>query len=127
MFGIWNFIDTAFIIQAEIKSFRVGGHLPAISIRTTKHSLKNCIDCHITPNAKGEYARYSDSKQHFCASCHEFAAVKIDCFMCHADRPGNAVRESIMRDIKDGKNPHISMQRDTNELILNADLLSNRE
>lgn len=96
-------------------------------IRTTKHSLKNCIDCHITQNAKGEYARYSDSEQHFCASCHEFAAVKIDCFMCHADRPGSAVRESIMRDIKEGKDPHHSMQRNTDELILNAELLSTRE
>ena len=39
-------------------------------IRTQKHSLKNCIDCHITPNESGEYARYSNSEEHFCASCH---------------------------------------------------------
>ena len=96
-------------------------------IRTTKHILKNCIDCHIAPNAKGEYARYSDSEQLFCASCHEFAGVKIVCFMCHADCPGSSVRESIMRDINDGKDPHHCMQRDTDELILNAELLSTTE
>ena len=96
-------------------------------IRTTKHSLKNCIDCHITPNAEGEYARYSNSEQHFCASCHEYAAVSIDCFQCHADRPGNAVRESIKQAIEDGKDPHHSMQIDTSELILKSKLLSVQE
>lgn len=96
-------------------------------IRTKKHSLKNCIDCHITPNAQGVYARYSNSEQHFCASCHEYAAVNIDCFMCHADRPGNAVRESIKQDIKEGKDPHHSVQQDAGELILNSKLLSSHD
>ena len=45
-------------------------------VRTEKHSLKNCIDCHITPNAKGEYARYSNSEEHFCASCHTYASCQ---------------------------------------------------
>jgi hypothetical protein len=29
--------------------------------------------------------RYEDP-QHFCAECHAYASVKIDCFECHADR-----------------------------------------
>ena len=29
--------------------------------------------------------RYEDP-EHFCAECHAFASVKIDCFECHADR-----------------------------------------
>ena len=62
-------------------------------IRTTQYSLNACIDCHITPNAQGKYARYSE-ETHFCADCHQFAAVSIDCFQCHADRPKEAIRKS---------------------------------
>ncbi|MXY14811.1 MAG: hypothetical protein F4X93_00140 [Proteobacteria bacterium] len=66
-------------------------------IRTKKHSLIGCIDCHITPNDEGVYARYSQ-ETHFCASCHQFAAVRIDCFQCHADRPAEAIREALKPD-----------------------------
>ena len=63
-------------------------------IRTTQYSLNACIDCHITSNSQGEYARYSE-ETHFCASCHQFAAVTIDCFQCHSDRPEAAIRAAI--------------------------------
>jgi len=62
-------------------------------IRTKKHSLIECIDCHITANAEGEFARYSQDT-HFCASCHQYTAVNIDCFQCHADRPEEAIRKA---------------------------------
>ena len=55
-------------------------------IRTKKHSLNACIDCHVSPDANGEYPRVS-SEEHFCANCHHYAGVKIDCFGCHNDRP----------------------------------------
>lgn len=93
-------------------------------IRTEKHSLKNCIDCHITPNENGEYARYSNSEEHFCASCHSYAAVSVDCFQCHADRPESAVREAIKKHSADGTNPHTDMKVSANELILKSSLLS---
>ena len=53
-------------------------------IRTKQHSLVECINCHVSdaPDAP----RVS-SEKHFCNSCHTFAAVNIDCFQCHADRP----------------------------------------
>ncbi len=89
-------------------------------IRTTKHSLKNCIDCHITPNAKGDYARYSNSEEHFCASCHTFAAVSIDCFQCHADRPESAIREAIRQHQANGTDPHDSIMMGANDLILKS-------
>ena len=63
-------------------------------IRTKKHSLIECIECHITANAQGDYARYSQ-ETHFCASCHQYAAVTIDCFQCHADRPEEAIRKAM--------------------------------
>ena len=68
-------------------------------IRTKQYSLIGCIDCHITPNAQGEYARYSQ-ETHFCASCHQFAAVAIDCFQCHADRPAEAMRKTLKPDLR---------------------------
>ncbi len=63
-------------------------------IRTKQYSLIGCIDCHITPDEQGKYARYSEDT-HFCASCHQFAAVTIDCFQCHADRPKEAIRKAV--------------------------------
>jgi hypothetical protein len=53
-------------------------------IRTKQYSLEECINCHVSdaPDAP----RYS-SDEHFCNSCHSYAAVRIDCFQCHADRP----------------------------------------
>jgi len=50
-------------------------------IRTLKHSLAACVDCHA--NAKDN--RVLGSEGHFCQGCHSFAAVKLDCFDCHAD------------------------------------------
>lgn len=64
-------------------------------IRTKKYSLKNCINCHATPNEKGE--RTVLGKDHFCQSCHNYAAVKIDCFECHSSKPeGTAAMHPIV-------------------------------
>ncbi len=60
-------------------------------IRTKKYSLTECIDCHVTPGPDGEYPHVS-SKEHFCAACHRYAAVRIDCFECHNDRPRTAAQ-----------------------------------
>lgn len=50
-------------------------------IRTSKHSLVGCIDCHVSPGAD------IHSKEHFCTACHSYAAVRVDCFQCHAATP----------------------------------------
>ena len=52
-------------------------------IRTKQYSLEECINCHV--GAAQDAPRYS-SDEHFCKSCHTYAAVRIDCFQCHADR-----------------------------------------
>lgn len=54
-------------------------------IRTKQHSLKGCIDCHATPNAAGQKTVLG--KDHFCQSCHSYAAVSVDCFQCHSSKP----------------------------------------
>ena len=61
--------------------------------RTKKYSLVGCIDCHNPANANEEIVRYEDP-QHFCASCHNYASVKIDCFECHADRGLSSSQQS---------------------------------
>jgi hypothetical protein len=53
-------------------------------IRTKQFSLEQCIDCHVS--SAPDTPRVS-SELHFCNSCHTYAAVNIDCFECHADRP----------------------------------------
>ena len=60
-------------------------------IRTEKYSLAKCIDCHVEPNKNGEIAS-SDTKEHFCNGCHEYASVQIDCFQCHADKPQKYIK-----------------------------------
>ncbi len=54
-------------------------------IRTRPHSLRNCINCHAV-DAAGQPVALDDPR-HFCVSCHTYAAVKIDCFQCHAGVP----------------------------------------
>jgi len=51
-------------------------------IRTSKHSFKNCVDCHADPKTGSVLG-----KDGFCQSCHNYAAVTIDCFSCHSDKP----------------------------------------
>ncbi len=50
-------------------------------IRTSKHSLKNCVECHADPKTGSVLG-----KDGFCATCHQYAAVAIDCFSCHTDK-----------------------------------------
>jgi len=49
-------------------------------IRPVKHSLSACVDCH----ANASDGRVLGSERHFCQGCHVYAAVKLDCFECHA-------------------------------------------
>jgi hypothetical protein len=55
-------------------------------IRGARHSLVGCIDCHVQKNADGAAIPVNAEGQ-FCASCHGFAGVSMDCFECHASVP----------------------------------------
>ncbi len=55
--------------------------------RAGKFSLKGCLDCHAVEGTDTRPVSF-DSPQHFCRTCHDFAAVQVDCFSCHASRPG---------------------------------------
>ena len=46
-------------------------------IRTTKHSLANCVACHA-----GKKTGRVTGADGFCANCHSYAGVTLDCFEC---------------------------------------------
>jgi len=51
-------------------------------IRNGKYSLKKCINCH----ASTKDDRVVGSDEHFCQSCHTYAAVSLDCWECHSTK-----------------------------------------
>ena len=57
-----------------------------LGVRTQKYSLTGCIECHAVQGDDGQYVPINAEGQ-FCQSCHAYAAVKIDCFTCHASVP----------------------------------------
>lgn len=82
-------------------------------VRTKKHSLNECIACHVVPDSKGEFPKIG-TDQHFCSTCHNYASVKVDCFQCHATKP----EESGSMHGMTGENPHHSSEisDDNNQL-----------
>ena len=56
-------------------------------IRGSKHSMAGCVDCHARKDAEGKPVPVNAEGQ-FCDSCHDYAAVHIDCFSCHSTVPG---------------------------------------
>jgi hypothetical protein len=63
-----------FILHQRDKTMHQG-------IRTTKYSLKNCVNCHADPQTNSVLGENG-----FCSTCHQYAAVSIDCFTCHTDK-----------------------------------------
>nr|VFJ42402.1 MAG: hypothetical protein BECKDK2373B_GA0170837_100125 [Candidatus Kentron sp. DK] len=73
-----------FLLEQRDKTMRHG-------IRGGDHALKKCIDCH-EDLKRGEQGQLvssdrpisvNDPRDGFCQTCHQFAAVRIDCFQCH--------------------------------------------
>jgi len=55
-------------------------------IRGKQYSLKECVSCHAVMGPDAMPVTVA-SPIHFCRACHDYAAVNIDCFGCHASRP----------------------------------------
>ena len=51
-------------------------------VRGQKHSLAECVDCHAGTKTNSVLG----SNEAFCQGCHEYAAVKLDCFECHTSK-----------------------------------------
>ncbi len=54
--------------------------------RDIQASIGRCFDCHAVKDEAGQ-AVSVESDKHFCRVCHDYAAVKVDCFMCHRSTP----------------------------------------
>jgi hypothetical protein len=90
------------IRDAHVKNMRVN-HMDELlhkrdetmikGIRTKKHSLKACINCHVPEQHNGKALKHTDP-EHFCSTCHGYVAQQLDCFQCHADRPNNGKKVS---------------------------------
>jgi len=73
----------------------------------TKHnnnfSITGCINCHgwIKDKKSGKVTAISaKDKRHFCVTCHQYTAIKIDCFACHQSKP--TVRAKPVMTFKSG-------------------------
>ena len=62
--------------------------------REIEASLKGCFDCHAAKDEAGQVVTYQ-SEQHFCRACHDYVAVKVDCFMCHRSTPDGVDEHAI--------------------------------
>ncbi len=67
-------------------------------VRGGKFSLAGCVACHAVKGDDGKPVAFSDDR-HFCRSCHSYAAVKIDCFECHASQPDVAKKSAAVQGV----------------------------
>lgn len=67
-------------------------------IRKKDASLQGCVDCHSKNDDKGVAIPVNADGQ-FCSTCHEYAAVKLDCFECHRTTPDVPASTASIPDI----------------------------
>ncbi len=63
--------------------------------RDINASLKECVACHAVNDAAGEPVGY-ESEEFICRVCHDYVAVKIDCFSCHQSKPDPDVLAELL-------------------------------
>ena len=64
-------------------------------IRDVEASIAECVSCHAV-NGPDAAPVTVESDQHFCRACHDYAAVKIDCFQCHNSVPDVADQAMLL-------------------------------
>jgi hypothetical protein len=70
-----------------------------LGVRSKRFSLADCVACHVSKDEAGRYIPINAPGQ-FCESCHEYAAVEVDCFQCHATVPRQAKFDVLEREHK---------------------------
>jgi len=70
-------------------------------IRSTKHSLADCFQCHVSFDG-GDKPIPVNAEGQFCYSCHHYAAVTVNCFDCHATVPRGVVWSDLAGDAHQG-------------------------
>jgi hypothetical protein len=89
-------------------------------IRTEKHSLNACINCHVPETHNGEVLRHTNP-EHFCSTCHGYVAAQLDCFQCHVDHP---VKDNAMTSVAPSDQIHqqLSKPQKTEEQVTTSDI-----
>lgn len=65
-------------------------------IRGGKKALSACLTCHMVKDEKTGKPVTVASPKHFCRVCHDYAAVKVDCWQCHKSVPEAAERQAMI-------------------------------
>ncbi|MCF6320484.1 MAG: hypothetical protein L3J32_01800 [Rhizobiaceae bacterium] len=90
-------------------------------IRTDDASLQGCVDCHAKKDDAGKAIPVNDPGQ-FCAACHEYVSVKLDCFTCHRTTPdmpastANIPRIPAHKELLAANTPPLGMPADVQKL-----------
>jgi predicted CXXCH cytochrome family protein len=61
--------------------------------RKAEFQLQRCLTCHAVAGTDGKPVSYANAR-HFCRSCHDYAAVAVDCFQCHSSVPAPKAQAS---------------------------------
>lgn len=75
----WRINHMLLMVHDRDQTMRLGN-------REVQASLSECVDCHAVNGDNGTPVSAEDDR-HFCRTCHDYVAVKIDCFQCHNSRP----------------------------------------
>ncbi len=65
--------------------------------RDVQASLASCVACHAVNGPDAKPVSFA-SDQYFCRVCHDYVAVKIDCFQCHNSLPEEVAKTAIQFD-----------------------------
>jgi len=74
-------------------------------IRDQQYRIAECVDCHASRDASGKAIPVNAEGQ-FCAGCHDYAAVQVDCFGCHRKVPEGAAEAAQASGVTHGGSAH---------------------
>jgi len=78
-------------------------------------SIGECFDCHAATDEAGTPVSYDDER-HFCRVCHDYAAVQVDCFMCHRSTPSETKELRVMAKPEDPSSIEAYLARVSEEM-----------
>lgn len=65
-------------------------------VRGGKVAFSACLSCHAVKGDDGKPVTIK-SEKHFCRVCHDYAAVKVDCWSCHVSVPREGSGKQALR------------------------------
>jgi len=71
-------------------------------VRGGKTALEACLTCHVVKGKDGKPVTVA-SEKHFCRVCHDYAAVRVDCWACHKSVPEQSERQAALPGEKERK------------------------